>query len=84
MNNDFHAAKGAMIDVIDGLTDAQRDIVSVNKYQVKQLRLMGKRLSEPRWKMQLKYSTRVGAKCLSGQDAIIDNFEKTKRQNMAL
>ena len=65
MTKDFHAAKGAMIDVVDGLTDAQRSIVSTNKYQVKQLRLMGKRLSEPRWKMQLKYSTRVSARCIS-------------------
>ena len=70
MNNDFHAAKGAMIDVIDGLTDAQRETVSVNKYQVKQLRLMGKRLSEPRWKMQLKYSTRVTKKCLASEETI--------------
>jgi hypothetical protein len=42
---------------------------------------MAKRLDEPRWKMMLKYSTRVGAKCLAGEEAVASNFEKSKADN---
>jgi len=72
---DFRVAKNNMIDIVDQLTDAQRDIVSTEKYQDKQLRMMDKRVSSADWKFTLKYGTRVTNKCKTDADKLTKHYE---------
>jgi hypothetical protein len=62
-SNDFRSAKNGTIDLIDGLTDAQRDIMSTEKYFLKQLEKMQGKVDNPAWKYQTKYSTTITKKC---------------------
>lgn len=39
-----------MIDIVDGLTDAQRDVSSTTKYSLKQLEKMSNKIENPLWK----------------------------------
>lgn len=83
-NKQFHEAKGHMFDVVDGLTDAQRDIVSTEKYINKQLGLMNKRLGQTEWKFQMKYGTRVTSKCTTDAERTTSQFDKLKKESTAM
>jgi len=60
----WHAAKGKIIDIAANLRDGQRTIGSAARYMDKTFGLMLKRASSPQWKFQLKYSTKIGPKCV--------------------
>lgn len=63
----YHAVMGSMIDIVDDLTQAQRELESVYLYSTKQMRLMSKAIPRNKWKVLLKYQTRIGKKCLAGE-----------------
>lgn len=74
----FRDAKNNMFDMVDGLTDAQRDIVTTGGYLNKQLAFMTKRMSNLEWKFQLKYSTRVTSRCIDDAEVMEKNFNDLK------
>jgi hypothetical protein len=74
--------------MVGALGDSQRHIENAYKYFHGRFKNMAKRVSDPRWKFQLKYSTSVTKRCVSDQDeiagfeAIIDNGAKTIANHM--
>ena len=65
-NDEFRSLKNDMLDMVDDLTNSQRDIAFVYDYQLKQAKLMTKRIENnpDEWKFQLKYSARFASKCI--------------------
>jgi hypothetical protein len=71
--DEFHSVKGSIFNIVDGLIDAQRAIVSVEEYFGSRVKYLERKLNAEPWKFQLKYSTMVSKYCASNQ-ARVEKF----------
>lgn len=71
--DEFHSVKGSIFNIVDGLIDAQRAIVSVEEYFGSRVKYLERKLDAEPWKFQLKYSTMVSKYCASNQ-ARVEKF----------
>lgn len=77
-NDGFHKAKGAMIDELDDLRDAQRDIESTTSYLNRTAKKMGSKIEDGAWKFQMKYSTMFNKKCVRDAGKLATRYENLK------
>lgn len=68
--DEFHSVKGSIFNIVDGLIDAQRAIVSVEEYFGSRVKYLERKLDAEPWKFQLKYSTMVTKYCASNQERV--------------
>jgi len=62
--SDFQNMKDKFFTIVDGLRDSQRVLQSTQEYFAgKSLKMMKKKIDDPKYKFQLKYSTKMIKRC---------------------
>lgn len=79
---EFHDVKGSIFNIVDSLIDSQREIDSVETYNIGKIKYLKKRIDAEPWKFQLKYSSMITKYCGSN-NARIMKFEETIAENSA-
>ena len=75
--NAYKGAMNNMLDQIESLTDAQRDLENVYSYSNKYLALVDKNVKKGnKWRVILKWSTKVSQNCLLEEEKQIDRTRK--------
>ena len=74
--NAYKVSMDSMIDQIEALTDAQRDIENFYSYSNKYLRLVDKNIKKAnKWRVILKWSTKVSSNCLLEEEKQLDRVK---------
>lgn len=63
-----------MLDQIDALTDAQRLIENYYAYTGKYLAKVGDKIPGGKWRVMLKWSTKIGVACLEDEEGILKSM----------
>lgn len=72
----YHASMGNMIDQIEELADGARDIENYYAYADKYLSKTGEKIAGGKWRVVLKWSTKVSNACLEDEETIMARFRK--------
>lgn len=70
---------GHMLDQIEALTDAQLELEGIYDYANKYINLVGKNIPKNKWRVVLKWSTKVTDNCVIEEQKILERQEKLNR-----
>jgi len=66
-NENFHIVKNELFRLTDTALDSFMTIGSLDEYLESSIKRMEKKVDNPKWKIQLKYSTQITKRCASDQ-----------------
>lgn len=76
----YRSVMGNMINQIEHLTDAQMDLENVFDYSQKYLRLVNKNIPKRKWRVALKWSTKVSDNCLLEEQKMHDRLRQLNNE----
>ena len=74
----YHKSNGLFIDQIEALADSQRLIESYYAYADKYLAKVGDKIAGGKWRVVLKWSTKIGNACLEDEQKVLAKMKELK------
>lgn len=71
---------GYMLDQIEALTDSQRLLENYYSYSDKYLRKVGEKIPGGKWRVVLKWSTKVSNACMEDEEAVLSKMRDVEKK----